>query len=426
MLKLLSVGDIHLGRRPARLPDDLRGRARDLGPAGAWSRITEAALGEQVDVVALAGDVVEREHDFFEAYRQLHRGVAQLTEAGIRVLGIAGNHDVHVLPRLSDEIRDFQLVGRNGCWEKVQVEARGESVALWGWSFPRARVTESPLAGFRFEREPGCPNLGLLHCDRDRVGGPYAPISSRELEMAGLDGWLLGHIHKPDTLTPATLSGYLGSVAGMDSGEPGVHGPWLITVEGHRIVTVEQWGLAPLRWELLEVDLTGITEPHDAHRRFLDALRKLDAALSGGRWVPEAVGLRVNLIGRSRFGEEVRTLISEEDAGHIYDGEADTHYFIERLVATNGPEISLQLLAERPDPAGLLASRLLLLDHPADNAERQALLAGARHRLEAQARDLRWSGLHVAPPDEESVARFLRHAGMRLLERMVAQQTIFV
>jgi len=426
MLKLLAVGDIHLGRRPSRLPEELHGRARELGPAGAWSRVIEAALSEPVDVVALAGDVVEREHDFFEAYRQLHRGVSQLTDAGVRVLGIAGNHDVLVLPRLSDEIQNFQLVGRDGSWEKVRLEARGESLALWGWSFPRGRVTESPLAGFQFDRETGCPNLGLLHCDRNQVGGPYAPVSSNELAMAGLDGWLLGHIHKPDVLTAASLSGYLGSVVGMDADEPGVHGPWLITVEGHRIVKVEQWGLAPLYWESLAVDLAGITEPQDARRRFLDALRGLDAALSEGRWVPEAVGLRVNFIGRSRFGEEARTLISEEDLGHIYDGEGGTHYFIEGLAATNEPEISLQVLAERPDPAGLLASRLLLLDRPADNPERQALVAEARRRLEAQTRDLRWGGLRLDPPDEENVARRLRQTGMRLLERMVAQQTTVV
>lgn len=421
-MKLLAVGDIHLGRRPTRLPEALHGQARDLGPAGAWMRVVDTACDKGVDVVVLAGDVVEREDDFFEAYRELHQGVVRLAEVGIQVVGVAGNHDVRVLPRLADEIPEFRLLGREGQWEHVKYNAGSESATLWGWSFPQPRVTVSPLAGERFERQPGGPNLGLLHCDRDQPASPYAPVTTHALDATGLDGWLLGHIHKPDALSAGALSGYLGAVTGMDPGEPGAHGPWLITIKEGRIRAVEQWVLAPLRWENLVVDLSGIAEAEEARVRLLGALRELDADLSAGWWVPEAVGLRVTLSGRSRFGEAALSLFSAEDHEHIHRGDRGIYYFIERLDADTRPEIPLETLAERADPAGLLARRLLMLDRPTEDSERQALLAEARRQLEAQARDARWSGLRAPVSDEEQAADWLRRAGTRLLERMLAQR----
>jgi len=420
-LRILAVGDMHLGRRPSRLPSALADRARALGPAEAWARVVEAAIEEKVDAVAMAGDLVERENDFFEAYRELHQGVERLAGEGIRVLGVGGNHDAGVLPRLAKQIPAFEVLGTGGAWESRELTGGGEVATLWGWSFPGPRVTRSPLAGVDFERGPG-PNLGLLHCDRDQTGSPYAPVSSRALEDAGLDGWLLGHFHRPDALTARHLSGYLGSVTGLDPGETDAHGPWLITVDGGRIRDVDQWVVAPLRWERLEVDLVGITEPEEARSRLLDHMRKLDSGMVGGRWPAKAVGLRVYFTGRSRFGEAAAALFSGEDRDHVHTGEGETHYFIERLEAVTRPEILLETLAKRNDPPGLLARRLLLLDRPVENPERQKLLAEARRNLEAETRNPRWSSLRVEPPDEEVTAEWLRRSGMQLLDRLMAQQ----
>ncbi len=419
--RLLAVGDLHLGRRPSRLPGELTGQSRELGPAGAWARVLEEAIETGVDAVALAGDVVEQENDFFEAYRELYRGVNRLTAAGIRVLGVVGNHDMAVLPRLANQIEAFELLGRGGQWQAAQLEANGEAVTLWGWSFPKARVMESPSAGAQFERGPGA-NIGLLHCDRTQRGSSYAPVSNHELDAAGLDGWLLGHIHQPDTLTVQQLSGYLGSATGMDPGEHGARGPWLITVDGGRIQAVEQWVLAPLRWERVEVDIEGMSQPEEARDRLLDRLRELDTAVAAARRPADAVGLRVRFTGRNRLGEAVVALFSEQDRDHLYDGEGGTHYFIERVENATRPEIPLDELAGRSDPAGLLARRLLLLERPVDDSERRALVAEARRKLEARAREERWSGLHVQLPDDDATAEWLQRSGMRLLERLLAQR----
>ena len=422
-MKILAVGDMHLGRTPSRLPDELTGKARDLGPVGAWRRTVDTAIKVGVKAVVLAGDVVERENDFFEAYRELERGVRNLTGAGIEVIGVAGNHDVKVLPRLAKHIPEFRLLGADGQWESCRVADDADSITLWGWSFSRKEVRTSPLSGHTFKREAGI-NLGLLHCDRDAGDSPYAPVSSRELQRADIDGWLLGHIHKPDALSVESLNGYLGSLSGLDRSESGPHGPWLIDIARGRIERVEQLPLAPLRWESVDVDLEGIGEPAEADERVLTALREFDrritesSAKSDLPAAPDAVGVHVTFGGRTRFGVAALDEFSKSQKDIIYPGSGDRQYFIERVSAATRPEIDLEELAGQPTPPGLLAKRLLWLDEPEGHRERDRLVAQAREALRSQAQKPVWSGLDAGEPDP---VEWLRKAGWRALDQLLAQ-----
>src|SRR5690606_27261923 len=58
VVKLLCAADLHMGRRPSRLPPTWSGGA--VGPATAWAALVERARAERVDAVLLAGDVVDR------------------------------------------------------------------------------------------------------------------------------------------------------------------------------------------------------------------------------------------------------------------------------------------------------------------------------------------------------------------------------
>ncbi len=417
-MKILAVGDMHLGRTPSRLPPDLS--ASDHGPAEAWRRSVDTAIEHEVAAVLLAGDLVDRDDDFFEAYRALEEGVRRLTDAGIAVIGVAGNHDLKVLPRLVEHIPQFRLLGKGGTWESQVIDG-SESVTIWGWSFPPAGVAGNPLEDQTFGLESGI-NLGLLHCDRDAVADSrYAPVASADLRAAHLDGWLLGHIHKPDTLSVESPSGYLGSLTGLDRGEPGPRGPWLITVGGGRITEVEHLQLAPLRWEALEVDLEGIGEAADARGRLLDAVKALDAGLAALAMPPVAAGLSVRFTGRTGLGDDAVRELSEDDRNHLYSGAAGTRYFIPKPpLADTRPEVDLEELAQRRDPIGLLAQRLLWLDRPAGDPDREQLLDQARKRLVDQASRTVWRSLEAeGGPDPD---HWLRQAGFRALDRLLAQQ----
>ena len=423
-MKILAVGDIHLGRTPSRLPDELASRARELGPAGAWKRTVDVAIGAEVKAVLLAGDVVERENDFFEAYRELEQGVRRLTEAGIDVIGVAGNHDVKVLPRLAEHIPKFRLLGADGQWQSCRIADDADSITLWGWSFPRKEVLKSPLSGQSFKFEAGI-NLGLLHCDRDAVNSPYAPVSNRELQQAGIDGWLLGHIHKPDALSVESPNGYLGSLTGLDRSETGPHGPWLIGTGGGRIEFVEQLPLAPIRWESLDVDLEGIGEPAEAKDRALAALKDLDRQITefpvalNLPATPDAVGVHITFSGRTRFGAAVDDEFSGDQDKVIYTGTGNRDYFVERTSVATRPERNLEDLARQPTPPGLLAQRLLWLEEPEGHPDRDRLVAQAREALRSQAQKPVWNGLDTDDPDP---VEWLRKAGLRALDQLLAQK----
>ena len=417
-VKILAVGDMHLGRTPSRLPQQLH--PRDLGPAEAWRRTVAAAVDESVAAVLLAGDVVDRDDDFFEAYRALESGVRTLADAGIAVIGVAGNHDVKVLPRLVRHIPRFRLLGEGGHWESCRIEDSENAVTLWGWSFPQARVLSSPLEGASPDPAPGI-NLGLLHCDRDAgPDSPYAPTSRLELARAGLDGWLLGHIHKPDALSAASPSGYLGSLTGLDRSESGLRGPWKITVDDGRIVEIEHLPLAPLRWEALDVDLGGIGEPFQARERLLAAVTDLDGRMASLPIAPNAVGLSVSLRGRTGFGNAALDQLSPEDRNETHTGAAGTRYFIESVHLDTRPEIDLEDLARRQDPVGLLAARLLWLDRPEGDSERERLVDEARRSLRDQSAQSVWRGLPAGGDAPEPTA-WLRRAGYRALDRLLGQ-----
>ena len=137
-VKVLCAADLHLGRRSSRLPA-LESGAR-LSPAEAWLELVERAKADRVDLVVLAGDVVDQSNRSFEAWGPLQRGVRALKTAGIPVVAVAGNHDHDTLHDLAADVGDDNLVvlGRGGVWERwTLTDDDGEPLLhVDGWSFP--------------------------------------------------------------------------------------------------------------------------------------------------------------------------------------------------------------------------------------------------------------------------------------------------
>lgn len=427
--RLLCVGDIHLGRRPGRLSaglDDFNVRTQDLTPAAAWAATVDWALEHDVDAVALAGDVVESLEDRFEAYGHLERGVRRLTGRGIDVVGVAGNHDVLALPRLADRIPDFKLLGRKGQWETIRLRAdSGAELCLMGWSFPEPVFRGDPLAGLALELPSGVAAVGLLHCDLDQTNSPYAPVPRRAFDSAPGAAWLLGHVHGPSDLSAVRPVGYLGSLVGLDPGEPGLHGPWLARISGDARVSLEQVPLAPIRWEAEPV---AIDEPRDvAGDGIEDALVRLfDAAMQAvhDRIEPtlgetQVVGCRLRLTGRSK---NHRSLLRAADNRAVrgytrtYD---DVVYFVEKIIDDAGPALDLQRLSETSDPPGLLARRVLALQNA--GPEVQQLLAAGRDAIEAAGQFAR-NADDAGGLSEERTRELLVRAGVAALEELLVQR----
>lgn len=422
-IEILFVGDIHLGKSPSRLPDDLD--KAEHSPAAAWRNTVDRAIEDEVDAVVLAGDVVESVKDRFEALPELEAGVRRLADARIRTLGVAGNHDVEALPSLARLIPEFHLLGAGGQWEVQTLHGKdGGEVDLCGWSFNKQEVPNSPLESFDKKPRDGVPMLGVVHGDLDRPGSRHAPIARTELENAALDGWFLGHIHKPDALQVPRPIGYLGSISGVDfgPGERGLHGPWKVRVEGEHISLLEQIPLAPLRYERLDVPIDDLevdgerTTEEVAVAAILAAARaRAEELRSEGNDALRALALRVHLTGReprSGFLAAI-PLTNGDDLLRTHVG--DLRIFCERIVNDARLAIDLEATARGTDPMGLLARRILALE--SDDEAGRALVDSARSSIE-EASDSNAPVVDEGPEIREVLLR----AAWELLDALRAQR----
>jgi len=421
-MKLLCAADLHLGRQPSRLPDDLGGLAEHLTPAESWRRLVRLAIDEGVAAALLAGDVVEDAYDFFEAYSDLRRGAEELADAGIALLTVAGNHDVEVLPRLAEAVPTVKLLGEGGRWDRLTLEADGVAVNVVGWSWPAPQVSGSPLQGLAdaIAGLPPVATLGLLHCDLDQPRSPYAAVSRADLAAAPIDAWLLGHVHKPSFACDASgrWCGYLGSAFGADPGEQGPRGAWLIEVGGEAL-DVEFVPLSPLLFDTVEVDVSAAAAPSDVSALIAEELSAHGERLSGlGEGGPLAVGVRLRLVGRHAHRNELQAHLGREDPREAPLSFGGARYFVHDVSFEVYPRIDLAAVAATDGPRALMARRLLLLDGP-PGEERDRLIARARERL------LETAGLSgyrdLDPPDlnDDAVAAVLRRAATRLLAEMM-------
>ncbi|HYW95118.1 MAG TPA: metallophosphoesterase, partial [Bacteroidales bacterium] len=96
-MKILATSDLHLGKRSSEVPLT----EKESSTRYTWEQIVDGCLNQAVDVVLLAGDIVDRDNRFFEAVGPLQAGLEKLDRAGITVIITAGNHDYDVLPAIT-------------------------------------------------------------------------------------------------------------------------------------------------------------------------------------------------------------------------------------------------------------------------------------------------------------------------------------
>lgn len=417
--RLLFLADLHLGRASGRIPASLPVNAADLTPRAAWRRAVVAARDAGVEAVVLAGDVVDSANDRFEAYGALADGVRDLVAAGIRVLAVAGNHDVVALPRLAGLVPGFTLLGAGGSWETADIEGPGGVVRLVGWSFPTARHGDDPAVAGLPPRAPDGWTVGVLHGDLDRHGGHHAPTASAHLRAAGYDAWLLGHVHTP-SLDPATRApGYLGSLVGLDPTETGPRGAWLLEASAAGL-HLELLPLAPLRWERFDVDVTGLADVEaDLPDRILAAMRDRIAAPDAAWGDALAIGVRMRLVGRtSDLSALARAARSDAILGQVTSA-AGRAVFVDDVSIAVDLEDDLAALAQGDTPVALLARRLLSLQAGGGDD----LLAAARASL-AQLDARFFAGLPMGGEAETALRDRVFLAGLRALDALLAQPEV--
>ena len=422
---------MHLGRSirmPAGLMDSGNEQinAATLQPLAAWRRAVDGAIALGVDCVLLSGDVVDGDAHFYTALAALEEGVRRLSAANIEVIGVAGNHDVGVLPRLADELPGFQLLGRGGEWEIRAVTNRhsNETLNIVGWSFPTKSVTYSPMPGLeRLNSQLSAATgtvIGLLHCDLDSTGSSHAPVSRVELQRPGISAWLLGHIHIPNSsgFSGAQPIGYLGSLVGLDYGDTGWHGAWLLRAEDGN-VTMERLDSAPLLWVRKPVGVDDAKTLDDVDSRIAACLREThrENELSAS-----AIGCRLELYGRTPILASLKQHTERVlETGAITYGVEPICFINDIALSNVRPALDLKAIASGAGPPAILARKIVSLESMDDIGT--GLIAEARDRLHAQANRSIWRSIDAVTLSAHDIQSYLINSGELALDELLRTQS---
>lgn len=425
-MRILCTGDLHIGRRPSRLPASADAAAHSS--AATWRAMVETAIAQRVDLVAISGDLVDRENGYFEAADPLEAGLRRLAAHCIPTVAVAGNHDHDVLPRVVArmDVEHFHLLGGGGNWERRTLHLAGGTLHVDGWSFPRGSMTRSPLADYHPPAADGVPVLGLLHADLGKSASRYAPVSVAELRGAGCAFWLLGHVHASALLDDGTGAPilYPGSPQPMDPGEPGWHGAWMVHLSPGQRPRAERLAVATVRYDDVRVSLDGVTDPDQIEPRTLAALgERLDALLEAGD-APRWLSCRVRVEGRCALRAEASGRL-EPLVGYAVIERGGSSLCVERVSMELRPALDLEDMARGTDAPALLARLLLALESGTLDDDQEHLLRDAAS-LVTDVRGLRhYQSLPAQPGDERSswMPQAMRRQADALLESLLATRT---
>lgn len=310
-MRILCTADLHLGCRSSQI-DVISNESHSS--ANAWRRIVNHACTNDVDIVVLSGDIIDRGMRHFESVGPIIEGVERLHRKGIPVIAVAGNHDWNLLGPLATRLREFgfTLLGQGGTWEGITVTThKKESIRLVGWSFPDLHYTESPIIrhkeALNTARGDAQFTLGLLHCDYNIKDSRYASVSTDDIISSGVDLWVLGHTHSPlKSIQPAGPTVlYPGSPQALDPGrgERGSHGVFQIDINNMRSAVrpdmhITHIPLSSVRYEEIDIDLTGIKGQGDADVHVSDQVNAAVRNLTVEQPDLRVFSLRINLVGR--------------------------------------------------------------------------------------------------------------------------------
>ena len=193
-MKFLHIADLHLdsplrtqaARSPA-MAEALKAASRQV-----LRRIVDAAIGEGVDALLMAGDIFDNGVGDVASRAALAFELSRLAQNRIPAVLIQGNHDALLDLGQYGPISDAVTV-----LTPQSPTLHVGQAAIHGIGFSAPRVSESLLGRYP-QPEPGKINLGLMHTSLDGAPGHdrYAPCALADLMGHGYDYWALGHIHK--------------------------------------------------------------------------------------------------------------------------------------------------------------------------------------------------------------------------------------
>lgn len=346
MTRFIHAADLHIDS-PLRGLDAYEGAPVALlrgATRRAFENLIQLAIDEDVDFLVIAGDLYDGDWKDYSTGLFLRGQLARLSEKGIPVYLLHGNHDAaSVITRklsLPENVHVFSTRTAES------VEVAGHPVVIHGRGFPNRAVPDNLAADFP-AAVPNKFNLGLLHTSLvDRPGhDTYAPCSEADLQAKGYDYWALGHIHQPEIVSQDPWIVFSGNCQGRDARETGARGCRLVTINDSLEVESTEWReLDVVRWAVLDIDVGGVTEESEVRSRVSKSMSAAVADADG-----RLVAARIAFSGATPLHGSLHREAHRwraEMLGCAQDQGADA-IWVEKIKVSTSPVYDLAQLAER-------------------------------------------------------------------------------
>lgn len=271
MIKVLHFADLHLGVESYGRIDPATGlSSRFLDFRNALREVVDCALENEVDLVLFCGDAYKSRNPSQTQQREFAREIRRLTENGIPVFLLIGNHDLPTAIGRATTVEIFNTLAIRNIFvsaepEMHRIETRHGSLQLISlpWTKPGSILTEeardlpleklneklgefinSKLKRLTHLADPNLPTIlaghfslstASLGSERGLILGKEPVLPQSSLTGPEFDYVALGHIHKPQILSlnpPIVYSGSLQPIDFNDEGEK--KGFYLVELERGR------------------------------------------------------------------------------------------------------------------------------------------------------------------------------------------------
>jgi len=340
-----------------------------------FNKIIDLCIEKQVDFLLIAGDIYDGSEKSLRAQLRFLDGLNRLSDAGINVYIVHGNHDpldgwsanldwpknVHIFKGKSIEI--------------FSVKKEEEEIAqIYGISFHKRDITTNLVNEFPtiLKSKITSFTIGILHCNvgTDTGHEPYAPCTLQDIVATNFDYWALGHIHKKAIINDGNpLAIYPGNPQGLNPKEMGAKGCFLINVDKNGTTTAEFITVDSIRWFVEDFSIDSLHTEQElisGIERLIETLRdKAEDRPSICRIILIGRSPLHSTIGRKGFLDDILKGIRENE------GSEKQFVWIESIEDNTNPEIDRKSLLERKDFIGDLVR--LFEEFYCDEQKRSAL-----------------------------------------------------
>jgi DNA repair exonuclease SbcCD nuclease subunit len=331
-------------------------RARDFENAFTSSIEVAADPSKQVDVVVIAGDLLDSPHPAPGLAGLVVGRLRDLSQKGILTVLVPGTHDSHLVTGSAYEqiaaIPNVHVITASAVGEPLELLVKGERAFFYGAAYDPQHMGD-PFADLR-RRDSSGLHIAVLHASLE--GSPEwahrrkdMPLSRETIGASGMDYVALGHYHNFQT---GTVNGvaycYPGTQEGRRFGENGPR--YRVTAEvqaGSCVLSKEECNRRTL--DVRHVDMSLLSMDSDAE--LVEYLSGLAA--------PDLI-LRVILQGAVSFSPKP-AFVQEALAGDFFHAEVMDE------TAVLGSEW-IEQVAREPGVAGVFARRLTAKISNAENS----------------------------------------------------------